>query len=89
VIFIVKENKTYDQILGDLDSGNGDPDLTEFGESITPNEHNLARSFVDLDNFCDRSEVSMDGWPWTVDAEGSRRSRAPDLGKLCRSRPLL
>jgi DNA-binding beta-propeller fold protein YncE len=69
VIFIVKENKTYDQILGDLPFGNGDPDLTEFGASITPNEHSLASNFVALDNFFDRSEVSMDGWPWTVDAE--------------------
>ncbi|HEY3937153.1 MAG TPA: beta-propeller fold lactonase family protein [Bryobacteraceae bacterium] len=69
VVLIIKENKTYDQILGDLAQGNGDPDLTEFGESITPNEHSLANNFVTLDNFFDRSEVSMDGWPWTVDAE--------------------
>ncbi|HEX4165870.1 MAG TPA: beta-propeller fold lactonase family protein, partial [Bryobacteraceae bacterium] len=69
VVLIIKENKTYDQILGDLQQGNGDPDLTEFGKSITPNEHNLANNFVTLDNFFDRSEVSMDGWPWTVDAE--------------------
>jgi YVTN family beta-propeller protein len=69
VVMIIKENKTYDQILGDLDRGNGDPDLTEFGEAITPNQHNLAKGFVTLDSFFDRSEVSMDGWPWTVQAE--------------------
>ena len=53
VIFIIKENRTYDQILGDLEVGNGDPDLTEFGEDITPNQHKLARTFVTLDNFMD------------------------------------
>ena len=51
VIFIIKENRTYDQILGDLEIGNGDPDLAEFGQAITPNQHNLARNFVTLDNF--------------------------------------
>lgn len=73
VIFIIKENRTYDQILGDLEIGNGDPDLAEFGEEITPNHHNLARAFVTLDNFYATSEVSNDGWPWTVSA------RAPDV----------
>lgn len=73
VIFIIKENRTYDQILGDLYQGNGDPSLTEFGLEITPNLHALATGFVTLDNFYDRSEVSMDGWPWTTSA------RAPDV----------
>jgi YVTN family beta-propeller protein len=73
VIFIIKENRTYDQILGDLEIGNGDPDLAEFGEACTPNQHNLARRFVTLDNFYDTSEVSYDGWPWTTSA------RAPDV----------
>jgi YVTN family beta-propeller protein len=73
VIYIIKENRTYDQILGDLPVGNGDPDLTEFGQATTPNEHSLAQNFVCLDNFYDRSEVSMDGWPWSVSA------RAPDV----------
>ncbi len=73
VIYIVRENRTYDQILGDLEVGNGDPRWTEFGASITPNIHNLARNFVTLDNFYDRSEVSMDGWPWSTSA------RAPDV----------
>jgi DNA-binding beta-propeller fold protein YncE len=68
IIYIIKENRTYDQILGDLDVGNGDPNLTEFGEATTPNFHNLASNFVTLDNFYDTSEVSMDGWPWSTSA---------------------
>ena len=73
VIYIVKENRTYDQVLGDLEVGNGDPNLTEFPEATTPNEHRLARDFVTLDNFYDTSEVSYDGWSWSTSA------RAPDL----------
>jgi DNA-binding beta-propeller fold protein YncE len=73
VIFIIKENRTYDQILGDLEIGNGDPNLAEFGQAVTPNQHNLARNFVTLDNFQDTAEVSNDGWPWTTSA------RAPDV----------
>jgi DNA-binding beta-propeller fold protein YncE len=71
VIYIVKENRTYDQILGDLDRGNGDPKLTEFGEAITPNAHQLARAFVDLDNFFDSGDVSGDGWPWSTSGRES------------------
>jgi DNA-binding beta-propeller fold protein YncE len=73
VIFILKENRTYDQMLGDLTVGNGDPDLTLFGQAITPNQHALATTFVTLDNFLDTAEVSMDGWPWSTSA------RAPDV----------
>lgn len=68
VIYIVKENRTYDQVLGDLKPGNGDPSLTLFGENITPNLHALARRFVTLDNFYDPGEVSGNGWPWSVSA---------------------
>jgi len=68
VIFIIKENRTYDQLLGDLEIGNGDPALAEFGEPLTPNQHNLARRFVTLDNFYDTAEVSYDGWAWTTAA---------------------
>jgi len=71
VIYIIKENRTYDQILGDLDVGNGDPEITQFGSAITPNFHNLASQFVDLDNFYDSSEVSMDGWPWSTSAHAT------------------
>ncbi len=51
VIYIVKENRSYDQVLGDLEKGNGDPTLTLFPEAMTPNHHELARRFVTLDNF--------------------------------------
>ena len=73
VIYIIKENRTYDQVLGDLEVGNGDPELTEFPDATTPNLHRLARNFVTLDNFYDTSEVSYDGWSWSTSA------RAPDL----------
>jgi DNA-binding beta-propeller fold protein YncE len=71
IIYIIKENRTYDQVLGDLGVGNGDPSLTEFGSAVTPNLHNLASQFVDLDNFYDTSEVSMDGWPWSTAAHAT------------------
>ena len=71
VIYIIKENRTYDQILGDLGKGNGDPKLTMFGEKVTPNFHRLARSFVDLDNFFNSGEVSGDGWPWSTSGRES------------------
>jgi hypothetical protein len=73
VIYIIKENRGYDQVLGDLEVGNGDPSLTEFGKSITPNQHNLARTFVTLDNMLASAEVSNDGWPWSTSA------RSPDV----------
>ena len=66
VIYIVKENRTYDQIFGDLEVGNGDPRLAVFGRAMTPNLHALARQFVDLDAFFDSGESSNTGWNWTV-----------------------
>jgi DNA-binding beta-propeller fold protein YncE len=68
VIYIVKENRTYDQILGDLEVGDGDPKLAVFGAAITPNQHALARRFVDLDTFFDSGESSNTGWNWTTAA---------------------
>jgi DNA-binding beta-propeller fold protein YncE len=65
VIYVLKENRTYDQILGDLGVGNGDPSLTMYGEDITPNQHKLARQFGVLDNFYDSGEVSGDGHVWS------------------------
>src|SRR5260370_15880688 len=56
VIYIIKENRTFDQILGDLGAGDADPSLTMYGEEITPNEHKLARQFGVLDNFYDSGE---------------------------------
>jgi YVTN family beta-propeller protein len=66
VIYIVKENRTYDQVLGDLPQGNGQPDLAIFGRKVTPNLHALAERFVLLDNFYDCGEASGDGWPWST-----------------------
>jgi DNA-binding beta-propeller fold protein YncE len=73
VIFILKENRTYDQILGDLPVGNGQPSLALFGQAVTPNLHKLAMTFVTLDNFMDTAEVSFDGWLW------SNSAQAPDV----------
>jgi YVTN family beta-propeller protein len=71
VIYIVKENRTYDQILGDLGKGNGDPSLVVYPQPITPNLHALANNFVDLDNFYDSGEVSGDGWNWSTSARAA------------------
>ncbi|MFM9852212.1 MAG: bifunctional YncE family protein/alkaline phosphatase family protein [Sphingomonadaceae bacterium] len=73
VIYIVKENRTYDQVLGDLEIGNGDPSLAILGERLSPNHHALARQFVTLDNFYDSGEQSSTGWTWTT------AGRVPDL----------
>ncbi len=67
VIYIIKENRTFDQVLGDLNNGsNGNPGLTVFGAAITPNLHALAKNFVTLDNFTDAGDGSMDGWSWAL-----------------------
>jgi DNA-binding beta-propeller fold protein YncE len=71
VIYVLKENRTYDQILGDLPVGDGDPSLTMYGAEITPNEHKLALQFGVLDNFYDSGEVSGDGHPWSTAATTS------------------
>ena len=68
VIYVIKENRTYDQILGDLKVGDGDPSLTMYGQDITPNEHKLALQFGVLDNFYDSGEVSGDGHLWSTAA---------------------
>ena len=67
VIYLVKENRTFDQLLGDLTNGaNGDSSITQFGQAITPNFHGLATQFVTLDNFRDPGDGSMDGWSWSL-----------------------
>jgi hypothetical protein len=76
VIYIIKENRTYDQIFGDLAQdgkpvGNGDPSLTMYGEAVTPNLHKLALRFGVLDNFFDSGEVSGDGHVWSTAAIGT------------------
>jgi YVTN family beta-propeller protein len=68
VFYIVRENRTYDQIFGDIPSGNGDPTLTLFGETVTPNAHALAKEFVLLDNFYVDAEVSYDGHAFSMGA---------------------
>jgi len=68
VLYIIKENRTYDQVLGDMPEGNGDTSLVLFGEKITPNHHALARDFVLLDNFYVDAEVSADGHAWSTAA---------------------
>ncbi len=68
VIYIIKENRTYDQVLGDMAEGHGDPTLCLFGEDVTPNQHALAREFVLLDNFYADAEVSADGHEWSMGA---------------------
>ncbi len=68
IIYIIKENRTYDQEFGDIKEANGDPALTIFGEQVTPNQHALARQYVVLDNlYCD-GEVSVDGHSWSDSA---------------------
>ena len=73
VIFVLKENRTYDQVLGDLPGANGDASLVQWGSAVTPNLHNLAQTFVTLDNIMASAEVSFDGWAWSTSA------RAPDV----------
>lgn len=66
VVYVIKENRTYDQVLGDLPKGNGDPELTFFGRAISPNHHQLALDYVTLDNFYVSGEVSGNGWQWST-----------------------
>ena len=66
VIYIIKENRTYDQVFGDLKAGDGDPSLNMYGADVTPNQHKLALQFGVLDNFYDSGEVSGDGHDWST-----------------------
>ena len=65
VVYIIKENRTYDQVLGDIPQGNGDPSLCIFGERVTPNQHKLVRDFVLLDNTYCSGILSADGHQWS------------------------
>ena len=65
VVYIIRENRTYDQVLGDIPAGNGDPSLTIFNDSVTPNAHAIARRWVLFDNFYVNGEVSADGHEWS------------------------
>jgi DNA-binding beta-propeller fold protein YncE len=64
VIYIIKENRTYDQVLGDIEKGNGDKSLNLFGEKVTPNQHELAREYILYDNFYENADVSAEGHNW-------------------------
>ncbi len=71
IVVIIKENRTYDQVLGDLNEGNGDAADAQFGQQVTPNAHALADRFGDLDNFYDEGTLSADGHNWIVQAEAN------------------
>ena len=71
VVYIIKENRTYDQVLGDIKEGNGNPELCIFGEKFTPNQHKIARDFVLLDNTYCSGILSADGHNWSTAAFGS------------------
>jgi len=71
VFYILKENRTYDQVFGDIKEGNGDTTLCLFGEKYTPNQHKLAREYVLLDNFYVDAEVSADGHNWSLGAHAN------------------
>jgi YVTN family beta-propeller protein len=71
IIYVIKENRTYDQVLGSLGKGNGDPSINLFDDSSAPNTRDLARRFVLLDNFYADAEVSADGWNWSTAAEAN------------------
>jgi YVTN family beta-propeller protein len=71
VVVIVKENRTYDQVLGDLGEGNSDPSYAQFGKTVTPNLHAMAYRFGDFDNFYDEGTLSADGHNWIVQAEAN------------------
>ncbi|MGE3821135.1 MAG: bifunctional YncE family protein/alkaline phosphatase family protein [Isosphaeraceae bacterium] len=100
-IYVIKENRTYDQVFGDMKAGNGEPSLCLFPEEITPNHHALASEYVLLDNFYVDGEVSADGHEWTMGAyatdyvertwplsyRGDRRVPYPSEGSLAISRP--
>lgn len=68
VIYVIKENRTYDQVLGDMPKGNGDKSLTIFGEEVTPNQHKLAGEYVLYDNFYENADVSAEGHNWAAAA---------------------
>jgi YVTN family beta-propeller protein len=71
VIYVIKENRTYDQVFGNLGKGNGDPAIDLFDDSSAPNIRTLARNFVTLDNFYADAEVSADGWNWSTAGEAN------------------
>jgi YVTN family beta-propeller protein len=86
VIYVIKENRTYDQVFGDMKEGKGDPSLCIFGEEVTPNHHKLAREFVLLDNFYCSGVLSADGHSW-VNAAYATDYLEKQFGQFTRSYP--
>ena len=86
VIYVIKENRTYDQVFGDIEEGNGDPTLCIFGKKVTPNQHALAREFVLLDNFYCSGVLSADGHSW-VNAAYATDYLEKQFGQFTRSYP--
>lgn len=84
VFLLVKENRTYDQVLGDMPQGNGDPALTEFGENVTPNQHALARQFGLYDNTYDIGTNSAEGHNWLMQADDPEYTES-SAGEYARS----
>src|SRR5262249_5607348 len=90
VIYVVKENRTFDQVFGSLGQGNGDPSLNLFGEESAPNQRALQRTFLTLDNFYADSEVSADGWNWLTGGLANtyiQRAQPQDYSNGDRNRP--
>ncbi len=71
IVYVIKENRTYDQLLGDMGEGNGDPALTIYGEEVTPNHHSIARQFVLLDNYYCNGILSADGHAWATESNAT------------------
>jgi YVTN family beta-propeller protein len=84
VFLIIKENRTYDQVFGDLGEGNGDPSLTQFGEKATPNQHALALQFGDYDNVYDIGTNSSEGHNWMMQGDNPEYSES-DAGEYQRT----
>ncbi|MFI6858365.1 alkaline phosphatase family protein [Streptomyces sp. NPDC050421] len=84
VFMIVKENRTYDQVLGDIPEGNGDPSLTQFGENVTPNQHALAKQFGLYDNTYDIGTNSAEGHNWLMQADNPEYTES-SAGEYLRS----
>jgi YVTN family beta-propeller protein len=90
IIYVVKENRTYDQVFGSLGQGNGDPSLNLFGEESAPNQRALQRTFLTLDNYYDDAEVSADGWNWLTGGLANtyvQRAQPQDYSNGDRNRP--
>jgi YVTN family beta-propeller protein len=90
IIYVVKENRTFDQVFGSLGQGNGDPSLNLFGEESAPNQRALQRTFLTLDNFYADSEVSADGWNWLTGGLANvyvQRAQPQDYSNGDRNRP--